>query len=146
MPPGEIRLTVAAPRYEEKSVSLSADADTHVEVALPHAFRMQWGPVWGSFGPQLTIDLPVRHGGTMTYSAFLCAGGCSASENIYNCAEVRDDTGRVVHVNPCGHYDVGVAGSLTVAGGHTYYLLLRQCSEPPGQNIFYYGVTVRRPI
>ena len=46
--------------------------------------------------------------------------GRSASAMMGNCAEVRDETGRVIHYNPRGSNNIGIFGSLAVTGGHTY--------------------------
>lgn len=154
LPPGEIRITVSASRYEAVTHTLHADTDASVSIALPYTFRMI-EETWHDCCLQslsITVRMPVHHAGTLTYIAYACFQGCSAGELGLNCATVREvETGTVIDGGP-GLYDNGVRRSVEVQGGHTYELtLFPKCfgSPPapvPGVAITGNSIQMQRPI
>jgi hypothetical protein len=151
LPPGEVRLSVTAPRYDEAVRTFNVSADTSVDLALPHTFRMieeRWGKDCCTPGTysSVTVALPVHHNGTLSFRSYVCTNGCGASDAIGNCAEIRDGAGAVVH-RSFGQYDNGPVGSIEVVAGQLYELSLSQCrTAAAGAPIVGYAIELTRPI
>jgi hypothetical protein len=151
LPPGQIQLSVGAPRFDQATSTLDAQGDLTIDLALRHTFRIiaeHWESTASEpVGQRLTFQLPVHYSGMIRYSAGFCGTGCGASEFEHNCAELRDQTGRVLHRNTRGLYDNGVSGTVSVEGGQNYELSVWHCSGiHVGTVIRWYWVDVERPI
>ena len=151
LPPGQIQVSVSAPRFDQAVTTLDAQGDMTIDLALRHTFRIiaeHWESTASEpVGQVLTFQLPVHYSGTIRYSAGFCGTGCGASEFEHNCAELRDQTGQVVHRNTKGLYDNGVSGTISVEGGRNYELSVWHCSGIyVGTVIRWYSVGVERPI
>ena len=157
LPPGEIRITVTASRYDAATRTLNSDTDTTVSIALPYTHRMI-EETWGQYCctptllTEVSVRLPVHYSGTLSYTAGACFGGCLASEYSLNCATIRDvETGTEI-ARVGGQYDSGVGGSVQVQGGHTYELtVFPTCfgtppAPVPGFVIVGFFVHLQRPI
>lgn len=157
LPPGEIRVTVTASRYDATTRTLNTAANTEVSIALPLTFRIieeAWTLNCCQMMPltEVTFALPMHYSGALSYSAGVCFGGCSASEFALNCGYIRDVQTGTVFDTGYGYYDNGVGGSIEVQGGHNYELTVYpRCSGTlpapvPGTSVVAWYVSVRRPI